>query len=168
MDFYVETLNYLRYHKILRCKEGMSNMKLVGRCWKKQATHVDRQEVGAVATSNGDGLEQTSARNTHLNTNKKQQKPSKNRKVGAKNKIYRSWRERIKRERKRDRRIPRGQCHRSCNGRNRAGRRGRGGPEKRQWMRRTFLLILSFSLSLSRFISLWIRLIDGTDRSVGF
>lgn len=80
--FYVETLNYLRYHKILRCEESMSKMKLVG-CWKKQATHVDRQEVGAVATSNGDGLEQTSARNTHLNTNKKQQKTSKNRKVGA-------------------------------------------------------------------------------------
>jgi hypothetical protein len=66
---HVETLNYFKYQKILRSEESMSKMKLV-RCRKKQAPHVHRQEVGAVATSDGDGLEQTTARNTHLNTKK--------------------------------------------------------------------------------------------------
>lgn len=43
------------------------------------------------------------------------------------------------RERKVEKMIPRGQCHKSCNGRNRAGRRwGRGGPVKRQMRRTSF------------------------------
>lgn len=44
----------------------MSQMELISRR-KKQATHVDGQKVGAMTASNGDSLEQTSARNTHLN-----------------------------------------------------------------------------------------------------
>lgn len=53
------------YQEILRSEESMSKMKLVS-CRKKQAAHVHRQEVGAVTTSNRDGLEQTTAGNTHL------------------------------------------------------------------------------------------------------
>lgn len=63
----------------------MSQMKLVS-CGKKQGAHVDGKEVGAVATSNRDGLEQTSARNTYLNRNpqtyKKQSKKKNKKKVG--------------------------------------------------------------------------------------
>lgn len=59
------------YQEILRGKERMAKVKLIG-CRKKQATHVDGQKIGAVAASNRDSLEQASARNTHLmDTNKK-------------------------------------------------------------------------------------------------
>lgn len=49
--------------------------------------------------------------------------------------------------------IPRGQCHRSCNGHSRAGRRERGvvGPVKRKWMRRTCLILLLFLFLLIPF-----------------
>lgn len=51
--------------------------------------------------------------------------------------------------------IPRGPCHKSCNGRNRAGRRERGGPVKRQLMRRTCFLLFFF------FVILILDMIDG-------
>lgn len=50
--------------EILRIKERMAEVKLTS-CRKKQATHVDRQKIGAVAASNRNSLEQASARNTH-------------------------------------------------------------------------------------------------------
>lgn len=57
-------------------------MKLVC-CRKKQPAHVHGQEVGAVSTSNCDGLKQTTAGNTHLNT---QPKTRRRRSKGAKHK----------------------------------------------------------------------------------
>lgn len=33
---------------------------------KEKSSHVDRQEISAVATSNSNGSEQTAARNAHL------------------------------------------------------------------------------------------------------
>ncbi len=46
-------------------EESVTQMKLISRR-QKQATHVHWQEVGAVATSYSYSLEQTGARNTHL------------------------------------------------------------------------------------------------------
>lgn len=48
-----------------RGEEGVTQMELIsGR--QKQTAHVDRQQVGAVAASYRDSLEQAGARNTHL------------------------------------------------------------------------------------------------------
>lgn len=53
------------YQKIMRREERVSQVKLIS-SRKKQSTHVDGQEVGAVTASNRNSLEQTSARNAHL------------------------------------------------------------------------------------------------------
>jgi len=50
----------------LRSEEGVAKVKLISRR-EKQATHVDREKVGAMTTSHSDSLEQTGARNTDLN-----------------------------------------------------------------------------------------------------
>ena len=62
------------YQKIMgrSIEEGVTQMKLISRR-QKQTTHVDGQQVGAVAASNRDGLEQAGARNTHLNKQQQQQ-----------------------------------------------------------------------------------------------
>lgn len=53
------------YQDILRVEESMTKVELVSRR-KKQATHVHGQEVGAVAASNRDSLEQARARDAYL------------------------------------------------------------------------------------------------------
>ena len=54
-------------------EESVTQMKLISRR-QKQATHVHWQEVGAVATSYSYSLEQTGARNTHLDQTNEQNK----------------------------------------------------------------------------------------------
>ena len=55
------------YQKIMMrsSEKRVAQMKLISRR-QKQTTHVHRKEVGAVATSHRHSLEQTGARNTHL------------------------------------------------------------------------------------------------------
>lgn len=54
------------YQKIMGGREErMAEVKLVG-SRQKQATHVDREQVGAVPTSYSDRLEEAATRNTHL------------------------------------------------------------------------------------------------------
>lgn len=48
-------------------------MKLISRR-KEESTHVDRQKIGAVTTSNRHGLEQACARNTDLKYHNRKKK----------------------------------------------------------------------------------------------
>lgn len=58
------------YQKTVRWgEESMAEMELVS-SGKKQATHVNREKVGAMAASNRHRLEEASARHTHLQLHK--------------------------------------------------------------------------------------------------
>lgn len=120
-------------------------MKLVSsRSREKQSAHVDREKVAAVTASNCDCLEQTTTRNANLPFMHKTstiQIPHTH-KINNNN-IRLNGREK-------ESSAPRGQCRKNCNGRNRAGRKERGGgPVKRQRMRRTsYFCGLSLSLSV--------------------
>lgn len=56
-----------------RREERVTQMKLISRR-QKQASHIHWQEVGAMATSYRNSLEQTGAGNTHLNQTKEPHK----------------------------------------------------------------------------------------------
>lgn len=63
----------MMYQKSMGRKERVTQVKLIsGR--KRQAAHVDGQEIGAVAASNRDSFEQTGAGNAHLKHPKEKKK----------------------------------------------------------------------------------------------
>lgn len=60
----------IKYQNVVRRrreKRVAKLMKLISRR-QKQATHVDRQQIGAVPTSDSNSFEQARTRNTHLTT----------------------------------------------------------------------------------------------------
>lgn len=154
------------YQKILRSEERMTQMKLIS-CRKQQAAHVHRQKIGAMAAANRHSLEQTSARNTHLNHifTKKLNSHSKNLK---KKRNYWYMKEELvgggkgtggQRPRKWNDKVPRGQCRKRCSGRNRAARRKRDGPVTKQQVLRMTSCFFDYPDSLIFLVLIW--LIDG-------